>query len=217
MKNYLTVKNLNLSFDNEILFDNFSFEVKKGQKVAIIGESGTGKTTLLNIIMGFETNYKGELIILDKILSKNTIRQIRSEISWLPQQTNVFYQTTEEMFNAPFEYKTNKKNKPKKKDIHKILNRLGLEIHILNKHIHEISGGQKQRIALASCILLNKKILFLDEPTSALDETSIDKLINNLLKNNKFTIISSSHNENWIKNCDLIIDLNKKEVRNTNN
>lgn len=208
----IQVKNLVVRFDKDTVLNNLSFEVKKGAKAVIKGLSGSGKSTLLKTLMGFVIPQSGEIKILGNPLQESHICHVRSNLTWLPQELNLPLNSARELLMMPFSFARNKDLTPTEEDIEKIFFALGLECNLLNKSLHEISGGQKQRIALASCLLLKKPLLFLDEPTSALDAISKHKVISLLFGNPELTILSLSHDEDWIKHSKKVIDLSPPEI-----
>lgn len=205
----ILTEGLSFSFDNVSILENVSFEVEYGQKVALTGNSGTGKSSVLNILAGFNINYSGEIKIFDKILNEKSISEIRQNMAWLPQETNINYNTVRELLLAPFDFKLNKKNRPTDKEIKSILDDFLLSSKILKKSTLEISGGQKQRILLASALLLKKKLIILDEPGSALDEDSRNAVLDRILSEDT-TILFSTHDKSWIEKSDIEINLSKK-------
>ncbi|MCF6183643.1 MAG: ATP-binding cassette domain-containing protein [Bacteroidales bacterium] len=203
----IEISKLNINFKDEIIFSNFSLLIKKGEKVAITGKSGKGKTTLLNLLAGFVPDYKGVVSIFGKSLNAENISEIRKNIAWLPQDTSLAVKTVEELFYAPFEFEINKKNKPGKNEIAEIFKEFELSESLLDKKINEISGGQKQRIMLASCFLLKKSLLLIDEPTSALDEKVKRKITDYILNRKNLTVVAATHDEYWIKKSDKFVEL----------
>jgi ABC-type multidrug transport system ATPase subunit len=201
----IDIQDLNIAFDKQFLYQNFSFKLEKGKKVVIAGGSGTGKTTMLNILLGFEKNYSGNIKIFNRSLNENNINYIRSQIAWLPQEFSLPLATAKELLLKPFEFKHNNNLTPSAEDIDKTLRQTGLDRAILNKPVKNISGGQKQRLAIASCTMLNRPLLFLDEPTSNLDPISIKKIMDYLFEQHDLTILSTSHNPIWIERCDQVI------------
>jgi ABC-type lipoprotein export system ATPase subunit len=204
----IELKNIVYNYSSVNIFNNFSIELADNQLVAIIGASGTGKSTFLDLLLGFVYPQKGS-IFYDKIkLDKNSVQKIRNFTAWMPQNFNVPFDTVEEMFFAPFNLKINKNQKPDKNKISEIFEILNIDIDLLTKNIDQISGGQKQRVMLASIFLLEKKYFFIDEPTSALDENSANKLIDFLQqKKQNATIIVSTHDNKLINSADLIVKI----------
>ncbi len=203
----IEISKLNINFKDEIIFNDFSLLIKKGEKVAITGKSGKGKTTLLNLLAGFVADYQGVVSVFGKKINAENISEIRKNIAWLPQDTSLAVKTVKELFYAPFEFEANKKNKPDKNKIAKIFKEFDLPEKLLDKKINEISGGQKQRIISASCILLKKPLLLIDEPTSALDEKVKIKITDYILNQKDITVIAATHDEYWMKKSDKIVEL----------
>ncbi len=209
----IKIENITYSYENNLLFNNFSYTFKDGTITTVKGESGKGKTTLLYLLMGFEIPQKGKIFYDEIELSPPNIKTIRQEIAWLPQDFNLKINTIEELFFSLFELKNNKKKYPSKQQIAEMFNALGIEENMIKKRIDEVSGGQKQRILLASILLSNKKYVFLDEPTSALDKISTEKFIK-IMKNTNATFIISTHDNILIKEADNVIDLDNGTILN---
>ncbi len=208
----ILVNNLHLNFNGQLIFNNFSLNVEKGEKVAVKGESGSGKTSLLNVLMGFIMPDSGEIEIMKMVLNKENLSNIRSEIAWVPQEMNVAPGiNADELALLPFSFKRNREIRPSHESLLEEFRRLGLNESILKKSLNEISGGEKQRILLASGILLKRKLVFLDEPTSALDKESKRKVIERFQKNNEFTVLSVSHDDEWLASAGRVIEISKNE------
>lgn len=203
----ININNLNISFKNENIYNDFSLTLLKGEKLAIAGKSGKGKSTLLNLLAGFITDFKGNIVINDIVLNSDNISEIRKLISWLPQETSLNYNTVNELFFSPFNFALNKSKKPTEKEITEIFNVFELEPDLLKKSVKNISGGQKQRILLASCLLLRKPLLLIDEPTSALDGIIKKKVADYILSKKNITVISATHDSYWIEKSDKVINL----------
>ncbi|MBN2166831.1 MAG: ATP-binding cassette domain-containing protein [Marinilabiliaceae bacterium] len=197
----IELNNVTLYFGQNKVFDDLSVSIPKGARCCISGASGKGKSTLLKIIQGFVKPQLGNVIINDEVLSSKTISSIRNNISWVPQNIDLPVESGIELMNLL------KLTSSDKKLIGFFIEKLGLNSDILEQSFKEVSGGQKQRIVLAICMAKQKPILILDEPTSSLDDLSISFLINLVNSLDKVTVVSTSHNDKWVKSATQIIKL----------
>jgi ABC-type multidrug transport system ATPase subunit len=198
----IRVDDLTLKFDDQPLYEGFSLRVDQGEKVTLAGESGTGKTTFIHMLLGFIPPQQGTVTIMGRPLNAANIEYIRTNTAYVPQELHLPPGTAEEFFYMPFSFKENRHKKPDSQKTHKILTDLGLRESILKKNMDEISGGQKQRLAIASAVLLDKALLILDEPTSSLDGKSIQKAADLIFPQKELTVLSTSHNKWWIEQSD---------------
>lgn len=198
-------RNIDFKYGDEIIFEDFSFELKKGEKLVLKGESGSGKSTLFQLILGFESPDNGEFYYDGSALKNETLTSFRKETCWLPQDLNIGEGSVDEVIHTPFGFK-NASTQPNQDNIISLLNNLGLGADILGKTFSDLSTGQRQRIGILICILLDKPLMLLDEPTSALDRESKEKLADLLLKSDR-TILSTSHDPFWVERCDRIIGI----------
>ncbi len=197
----IKVKNLKKEYKTDEIvtkiLHGLSFEIEKGEFVAIMGPSGSGKSTLMHIMGLLDSPTKGEYFLNDKnVTSLNDAESaiIRNEqIGFVFQSFNLLPRTTVlENVKLPLTYSKDKKNHDKKaKDI---LNRVGLG-HRLGYHSNQISGGEKQRVAIARALVNNPSVLFADEPTGNLDSKSGIQIMEILQRLNKEgnTIIVVTH------------------------
>ncbi len=194
-----------------VLFHNFSFEIAKGEMVAIMGKSGSDKTTLLNIIGGLEALDEGEYLFEGKEVSKMNEKELlnfrRNHISFVFQNFALINEyTVEENILLPLGYKFGNKTKQKKRKVNTFLERLEIP-YVKNQKIENLSGGEKQRIAIARALISDTSVILADEPTGALDEYTgklIMKLFQELKEEGK-TIIIVTHDEDVASMCDRTI------------
>ncbi len=191
------------------IINRLSFCVEEGEKVAIAGESGVGKTTLLNVILGFTSFTEGSVKVFGKTLNSEHIQDIRSQIAWMPQELGLQVANMHELQAVLFQFKKNRNYKPDKEKLEAIMDEFGLAKSILNQNFTALSGGQKQRAIMAVCVLLKKPLLLLDEPTSALDNKSIACISAYIKKMEHLTVLSTSHNHQWLDQCDKVININQ--------
>lgn len=211
MKTIIELKEVCKNYDKKIL-DKLSLKIEENEMVAIVGKSGKGKSTLLNVIGLLEPINSGEIIIDGhKNIKPNSIestKMMRNEISYLFQNFALIDQeTVYENLDIALKYiKTNKKEK--KELIINALKTVGLEGYEKRK-IFELSGGEQQRVAIARIILKPSKIILADEPTGSLDIENRNKVIQLLRKLNKNgkSIVIVTHDMEVANNCDRIIEL----------
>lgn len=209
MSDTIEINDLSLHFDGKWLYDGFSMHVGKGEKVTLAGESGTGKTTLVHLVLGFVPFGRGSVKVLNHPLHADTIEYIRSQTAFVPQELHLPLQTAGELFYMPFSFRQNRQQRPGRSKVKKTLDALGLSPAILEKNLDEISGGQKQRIATASALLLDKPLMILDEPTASLDNKSIGRLASLVFDNYPGSVLSTSHNQQWTDHSDRIYNLDQ--------
>ncbi len=188
---------------NVIALSDISFNLEKGNILAIVGESGSGKTTLIRLVAGLETLDKGEIILNNKIVSSNSIFTVPQDrkVGMVFQDYALFHHFT--VFDN-IAYGISKLSS-KKERVEEVLHIVGLE-GLGKRYPHELSGGQQQRVALARALAPKPELLILDEPFSNLDIILRNKLREDLLKilkETKSTVIFVTHD---IKDALLISD-----------
>lgn len=209
MKNLqLRCNNLTIAYDRVNVFENVKFDVYEGDYLSIVGENGSGKSSLLKGILGLVPIKKGEVVFENGMTKKN--------IGYLPQHTAAqrdFPASVYEVIlsgclaNIGFRpFYTSKE----KKSVKKIMEKLGIK-DLAGKTFGNLSGGQKQRVLLARALLATDKVLFLDEPVTGLDPlvtSEFYEVISKLNKEEKLTIIMVSHDiENAMKYSNKILHM----------
>ncbi len=183
-----------------------TFEIEKGELVCILGPSGAGKTTCLNILGGMDTLTNGKVIVdgvrIDKLKEKDLIKYRRNDIGFVFQFYNLI-QNMNVLENVELATQLCKDSL----DPNLILNKVGLKMR-KNNFPSQLSGGEQQRVAIARAICKNPKLLLCDEPTGALDYKTgkqILKLLQDTCRNEKMTVIIITHNSAISPMADKII------------
>ena len=201
----LEVKDLKKNFGKTEVIKGISFDVQKGEVVAIIGPSGCGKSTLLRCLNMLEKPTSGKIILDNEDITgkKVDLTKIREKMGMVFQQFNLFPHLTvlENITVAPLNLKLLTKEEATKKAL-ELLKSIGLEDKKDN-YPNELSGGQKQRVAIIRTLMMNPEIILFDEPTSALDPEMVGEVLTLIktLVDKKNTIIIVSHEMEFIKNC----------------
>ena len=215
MKSLYKLDNINLNYhvngsDIKVL-KNINFVINKNERVAIIGESGSGKTSLLMLMSGLENPTSGSIFFdnedLSKISEKKKTQIRKKKIGLIFQQFYLIPNYTA-LENVMFPMQINQIHDEKKK-ANSILSDVGLA-HRKNNLPSELSGGEQQRVAIARAISFNPEIILADEPTGNLDRKNTE-LVSDLLLNysykKKISLILVTHNMNLAKKCDRVIKL----------
>ncbi len=192
------------------LFKNLNLSIKKGEKIAFIGESGCGKSTLVDIIIGLLNPKSGKILIDSTELNSKNLKNYRQKIGYVPQNIYLFNDSIAKNISFGDEVDEEKLNR--------VVKQIGLESFIKNLPQgvqtkvgdggNSLSGGQKQRIAIARALYLEPEILVLDEATSALDTQNEKKIMDAIYEISKDkTVIIIAHRLTTITCCDKIYRL----------
>lgn len=215
----IVLKDINYNYPNNSLkvLEDINLTINKGDKIGIVGETGSGKTTLINLLVGLINPTKGEIMI-DGVNLQSTINDWHNKIAYISQDT--FLADESIIFNISI------KDIGKKIDIekiNKIIKLLSLDSLIsslkdgLNTNVGEkgvkLSGGQIQRIGIARAIYGNPEVLFLDEATNALDEKTKDMILKNIYNfYEDRTLITIAHDKETLDFCQKIYTIRNKKL-----
>ena len=216
---YIEFKNVNKIYKmGEVqikALDNTSFDIEKGELVCILGPSGAGKTTCLNILGGMDSLTSGEVLVDGKFINKLNDRELinyrRNDIGFVFQFYNLI-QNMSVLENVELATQLCKNSL----DPSLILDKVGLNMR-KNNFPAQLSGGEQQRVAIARAICKNPKLLLCDEPTGALDYKTgkqILKLLQDTCRNEHMTVIIITHNSAISPMADKIIKFKNGSVSN---
>ncbi|WP_247931505.1 ABC transporter ATP-binding protein [Streptococcus oralis] len=200
-------------FGSRIIFSDLNLNFQSGMVYALIGDSGCGKTTLLNMLAKLETFDKGEIVYKGKSLTSIKNEEFyRNELGYLFQNFGLLEsQTIRENLELGLIGKKQNKKQEKERLLLQALQAVRLDYLSLNQKIYELSGGEAQRVALAKIILKNPPLVLADEPTASLDPKNSKEIMEILLelRNANRTIIIATHNPSIWKMADQVIHLSQ--------
>lgn len=203
-------------FGSRIIFSDLNLNFQSGIVYALIGDSGCGKTTLLNMLAKLETFDKGEIVYKGKSLTSLKNEEFyRNELGYLFQNFGLLEsQTIRENLELGLIGKKKNKKQEKERLLLQALQAVRLDYLSLNQNIYELSGGEAQRVALAKIILKDPPLILADEPTASLDPKNSKEIMEILLelRNANRTIIIATHNPSIWKMADQVIRLSKDET-----
>ena len=214
--NKIEFKNVVFGYDeNKIIINNFSQVINKGEKVAIVGPTGAGKTTIVNLLMRFYDVNSGDILIDNNSIYNYKREDIRNLFGMVLQDTWLFQGTIKENLKFGNETVTDEEivNVCKLCKVHHFIKSQPNGYNTVLNEDSFISGGQKQLLTIARAMLSNSPMLILDEATSSVDtrtEVLIQNAMDNLMKNRTSFIIA--HRLSTIKNADLILVLKDGEI-----
>jgi len=202
---YYKFSDVNYSVNGVEILKNFNFEIPKGEFLVIKGETGSGKSSFINLLLGINKVDSGKLFFGDLDISTSFSSKIHETISFVPQKSFIFSGTVREniLYNNNLSYSDEELITVLKEfNLYKILvnNNISLDSSI-DELFKFFSGGEVQRFNLVRAILAKPEVLILDEPTSALDSVMAKKVFD-IIKNNVSTLIVISHSDSLIKLAD---------------
>lgn len=220
----LRVKNLKKSFNGNTVLNDISYDVQKGEVIAVLGKSGCGKSTLLRCINGLEQIESGEIYLDETLITKHNANykhwsEVRKKIGMVFQSYDLFphMNVLNNIILGPVKVEKRKKEEAVKEAL-KLLERVGLSEKKL-AYPRELSGGQKQRVAICRALCMNPEILLFDEVTAALDPEMVREVLDVIkgLKEQGLTMIVVTHEMSFAeKVADKIIFMEKGKIVETN-
>lgn len=205
----LQADNISVHYGDERVLDRFSCHIERGTFTCVSGVSGCGKTSLLKAFMGLAPLTEGAIRVGEHILNEQTCNAIRRQVTYLPQDLALPYDTVAEAVAHVLKIGGLRYDHAARQLLCANLDKLGLEEDLLDRRMVEISGGQRQRLVLAVLALLDREVWLLDEPTAALDRASRDYVIEFLVEQQRRgkTIVAVSHDVWFAAQCSVTIQL----------
>jgi len=187
-------ENVGVSFGGKRLFRGFDLAVGAGERIALTGASGSGKSTVLGCLLGFVIPDEGTIDIAGMRLSPSTVWTIRQQMAYVPQEADLGGGTVDAFLQRPFQYAANRSMRDDRlAQVPAFFEAMGLKPELQTSTVASLSGGEKQRIALVAALLLDRPILVMDEVTSALDRQSAERVSALLSRQSGMTMLGVVH------------------------
>ncbi|MEN8237520.1 MAG: ABC transporter ATP-binding protein [Pseudomonadota bacterium] len=212
-------KHVSFGYDKDhMIFKDLNMIIKPGEKIGLVGHSGAGKSSLINLLLRYFANNQGQILIDGQDTVETTQDSLRENIAVIPQDTMLFHRSLQDNIRYGKADATDAEvlEASKEAHIHEFIETLPQKYEtFVGERGIKLSGGQRQRIAIARAILKDAPILILDEATSALDsqtERLIQESLNFLIEDKKKTVIAIAHRLSTLKHMDRVIVLEKGKI-----
>lgn len=212
-----TIEFKNVSFrypgQPDFTLNNINFKINKGEKVAFVGKTGSGKSTIIGLILGMYKPEKGDILVNNKNISDLNINDFQNLIGFVPQEPFIFNKSIKNNITMNQEFSIEDVERAGEiAEINDEIQKMPMKYNtIVSESGHNISGGQKQRIILARALIHNPEVLVLDEATSALDNYTEERIATFFNKYNKTQIVIA-HRISTIQNSDKIFIVSNGEI-----
>lgn len=192
----IEIQNLMLRFGDRVLFDGLNLSAEAGEKVLLSGPSGTGKSTLLAVIMGFTAPQSGTVRLFGQEMNRRTVRGLRRRMTLVQQNMAMPDLPVDRLMAEIGGYEVNRDTADFCDRVWQRCLRYGLPAGALTQRAGALSGGERQRLALSMAMTLSREMLLLDEITAGLDAARRDRVVEDVLVY-PGTVIAASHDDCW--------------------
>jgi putative ABC transport system ATP-binding protein len=199
---------VSLRLGDATILEEVDLHVGRGDKVALTGPSGSGKSSLLKLVLGIYRQSAGVIEIGGIGVAPGTVAASRRAIAYVPQAIPVFPgEGARDFLFMPYGFRTNRGGRPGDDRVASVLESLGLALALLDRSMSALSGGERQRLALARALLLGRETFVLDEVSSAIDREARERVACVVLDDPRLTVLSVSHDEAWIARSSRVLRL----------
>lgn len=187
---------VSLRFGGKVVLDRFDLEVAQGQKVRLQGPSGSGKSSVLRLLLGLERPNGGYIFVEGEPLTEQSVWKLRSKMAYVNQDATLGEGNLREAMQAVLGFRVNTHLSWQEERVQTCFDRFRLPAELLDQDVSELSGGERQRAALVLALLLERDILLLDEVTSAIGADARAEVIR-YLAGLPHTMLIISHDPQW--------------------
>ena len=196
----ITFDHIHLAFDGRKILNDLSFEVKRGEKVVVLAKSGSGKSSLFSLVLGFIEPDEGEVFFDGRMIDEKIVWEVRKKIAYIDQDVSLGGGKILDLLDLVAKLKTNIHLDGFREQLQELLQYFELDKEIIKKDIEDLSGGERQRLAIIIAVLLQRDVFLLDEVTSALDKQLKKKVADFFIAREDWTCLVISHDPVWLEN-----------------
>ncbi len=200
MYSMITFDHIHLAFDGRKILNDLSFEVKRGEKVVVLAKSGSGKSSLFSLILGFLEPDEGRVFFDGRLVDEKSVWEIRKKIAYIDQDISLGNGKIPDLLDFVLKLKTNIHLDGSRKQLQELLQYFEFDEEVVKKDIESLSGGERQRLAIIIAVLLQRDVFLLDEVTSALDKQLKKKVADFFIAREDWTCLVISHDPVWLEN-----------------
>ncbi len=193
----IELRNIFLRYNAQYLFRDLSVVLPAGGNLLIRGDSGSGKTTILRLILGLLQPEQGSVVVDGSILDKDNVWMLRGMMAYVSQDMSLGQGRVEAFIKEVFGFRRNRKLCYDRSEATGLLQHFGLGEAMLGSRLEDLSGGELQRVATITALLLKRPIYLLDEITSALDRRMKEKVAEYFMQLEDTTLVVVSHDSVW--------------------
>lgn len=190
-------ENVSVAFNGKPVFRNLDLDIDRGEKIVIIGKSGSGKSSLIEMVLGFTEPASGYVYVDGVPIDETSVWDIRKRVAYVDQEGSIGDGEVLERIRSILRLKYNARLGVTEKDILLLFDEFELDQSLVHSQIGDLSGGERQRVAIIISLLLQREIYLLDEVTSALDKHLKEKVAEYYLEKKEGTMIVVSHDPVW--------------------
>ncbi len=196
----ITFDHIHLAFDGRKILNDLSFEVKRGEKVVVLAKSGSGKSSLFSLVLGFVEPDEGKVLFDGRMIDEKIVWEVRKKIAYVDQDVSLGGGKILDLLDLVAKLKTNIHLDGFREQLRELLQYFELDKEVIKKDIEDLSGGERQRLAIIIAVLLQRDVFLLDEVTSALDKQLKKKVADFFIARKDWTCLVISHDPVWLEN-----------------
>ena len=200
MNSLISFDHVYLAFDGRKILKNLSLDVRRGEKVVVLAKSGSGKSSLFSLVLGFLEPDAGRVFFAGQLVDAKSVWGIREKIAYIDQDVSLGDGKIPDLLDFVLKLKANSRLDGAREHLQELLRYFEFDQDVLTKNVENLSGGERQRLAIIVAVLLQRKIFLLDEVTSALDKQLKKKVADFFLAREDWTCLVISHDPVWLEN-----------------